>query len=226
MRIALLTLLFANVAFFAWAAWIDVPPAPRAAPAAARQLPRLALVTEVAATTPPRQDGTPPAQPITQSAPRCASVGPFVSPERAEQAMAVLRERGYVPRQQAAPGETWDGYWVYVGNLNTAAEEARVVLTLSQAGLTDARVMPESEAGRRISVGLFSERQRAERRARALRRLGLEPQIGERRVPGTVYWLELEMAAGDTTLSTEGLLSPDAEQTRLEVRACPSAVEG
>jgi hypothetical protein len=221
MRIALLTLLFANVAFFAWSTWIDVPLASHGAPAAATPLPRLALATEEVTGAVPRRDGVPAAQPLPQSTTRCASVGPFSTTERAEEAVAVLRERGYVPKQQAEPGETWDGYWVYVGNLNSAAEEARILRILSQAGLTDARAMPETDAGRRISVGLFSERQRAERRARALRRLGLEPQIGERRVPGTVYWLELEIAAGDTTLSTEGLLAPETEQTRLEVRSCP-----
>jgi hypothetical protein len=220
MRTALLTLLFANVAFFAWSAWIDVPAASQNAPGATARLPRLTLATEDATGVAPRRDAAPAAPSVPQSAARCVSVGPFSSPEKAEQAMTVLRERGYWPRQQTEPGETWDGYWVYVGNLASAVEEARVLRTLSQAGLTDARVMPETDAGRRISVGLFSERQRAERRARTLRRLGLEPQIGERRVPGTVYWLELEMGADDTTLSTEGLLSPEAEQTRLEVRGC------
>ena len=80
--------------------------------------------------------------------------------------------------------------------------------TLTQAGLNDARVMPESDAGRRVSVGLFSERGRAERRARALRRLGLEPEIGERHVPGSVYWVDIDLGPDDSSVSTEGLLEP------------------
>ena len=106
--------------------------------------------------------------------------------------------------------------------LQSAAEEARVLRTLTQAGLYDARVMPQSDAGRRVSVGLFSERSRAERRARALRRLGLEPEIGERHVPGPVYWVDVDMGPDDSSVSTEGLLSPEDSGARLEVRLCPA----
>ena len=153
---------------------------------------------------------------------RCVSVGPFDSDERAQGALALLRERGYEPRQREEEGERWDGYWVYVGNLQTDAAVARVMRTLTQAALSDARVMPETEEGRRVSVGLFSERIRAERRARVLQRLGLEAQIGERRTKGIVYWMDLDMKPNETAISTEGLLAPEAAESPLEVRACPA----
>lgn len=136
--------------------------------------------------------------------------------------MSILRGRGFAPREREEKGEERDGFWVYVGGLQSEAEEARVLRTLTQAGLNDARVMPESDAGRRVSVGLFSERGRAERRARALRRLGLEPEIGERHVPGSVYWVDIDLGPDDSSVSTEGLLEPGEAGARLEVRVCPA----
>ncbi len=51
---------------------------------------------------------------------------------------------------------------MYVADLRTAADEAKVMKALDRAGIKDAHVMPESDNGRRVSVGLFSERDRAE----------------------------------------------------------------
>jgi len=218
MKTAVYILLFANLAFFAWASWIDTPPRPTAAQSIAN-LPQLALASDASAKT---QNATVAAQ-TKESVTRCVSVGPFNTGERADAADALLRERGLEPKQREEQGETWDGYWVYVGGLRTAFEQARVMHALEEAGLNDARVMPDSDAaGRRISVGLFSERIRAERRARVLQRLGLKPEIGERRVPGAVYWLDLNLRANESAVSVAGLLSPEETGVRLEVRTCPA----
>ncbi len=56
--------------------------------------------------------------------------------------------------------------------------------------------MPGSGAARQVSVGLFSERQRADRRAQAVQKLGLQPEVGERKVPGTVFWEDVSLPAG------------------------------
>jgi len=214
-RVALFILLFLNLAYFAWAGWIDAPPPARAAQSIART-PRLLLASETAQ----KVGGT--TQTVAASPPRCVSVGPFDTPERATSASALLTGRGFEPKQRVEESETLGGYWVYVGDLRNALEEARVMRTLEQAGLSDARIMPETETGGRVSVGVFSERLRAERRARVLERLGLKPVIGERHVPGNVYWLDLALGPNDRTVSTEGLLAPEESDARLEVKVCPA----
>jgi hypothetical protein len=138
----------------------------------------------------------------------------------ADGAAKQLRERGYDPRQRSEEGDRWDGYWVYVGNLKNEIEEARIMRELIQAQLSDARIMPVSPEGRRVSVGVFSERVRAERRAHALERLGLSPIIGERRSLGTVYWEEVDLKPGDPAVVTDGLLPPDTPASTLETKAC------
>ena len=220
MRTAVYVLVFVNLAFFAWAAWIDAPPAAPAAQSISR-LPQLALASDAQAKT--KSTVLAAAAPAgNQPAQRCVSVGPFNTLDRVQSAAALLRDRGFEPKQREEDGETWDGYWVYVGGLKTTADESRVMRILEQAELYDARVMPQTEAGRRISVGLFSERIRAERRVRVLKRLGLTPEIGERRLPGTVYWVDLNLGPNDNAVPTDGLVSLEEAGSRLEVRVCPA----
>ncbi len=116
----------------------------------------------------------------------------------------------------------WEGYWVYVSNLRSAADETKVVSSLERAGIKDAHVMPESEDGRRVSVGLFSERDRAEKRAQAVKKLGFTTEITERQQAVSVYWVDLDVGANERSVPTEGLLSFETTGSRLESRVCPS----
>jgi len=227
-------LLAVNVIYLAWAGWIDTPSAPPLVKQVEPALPQLVLAVESTnRSLPLAQPVVPAAQAVPTvadtgmtSAPdasRCVSVGPFNDLAHAARGAALLRDRGFNPRQRAEEGEMWDGYWVYVGGLKSAADESKVVNTLERAGIKDAHAMPETDSGRRVSVGLFSEKDRAERRAQAVKRLGLDPEITERKQPGTVYWVDLDLGKGDSTVPTEGLLSLEDSSSRLEIRVCPGS---
>lgn len=221
MRVALFILLFANIAFFAWGTWIDTPVRAAPSPEAKGARP-LMLAAEADAKAATVAGGVEAAARAAVSAIHCVSVGPFESQELAESAQTQLRARGYEPRERTEEGERMDGYWVYIGNLKSDLEEARIMRSLMQAQLSDARIMPISSEGRRISVGIFSERVRAERRARALERLGLEPQIGERKVKNSLYWLDLDLRGGQAPPSTDGLLPSDGDAAPVQVASCPA----
>lgn len=238
MRVAFFVLLAVNLVYLAWAGWIDAPGRPAAIEKASSTLPELKLATEAAPTdqtqlaasdspdtpTPQRlaalaSNELPPAG--APAVTRCVSVGPFADLARAARGAALLKDRGFDPKQRAEAGEMWEGFWVYVGDLKSASEEAKVVKTLERAGIADAHAMPESDEGRRVSVGLFSEKDRAEKRASAVKRLGYKPEIVERKQPGTVYWVDLALTANDRTVPTEGLLSDNDTSAHLEIRVCP-----
>jgi len=82
--------------------------------------------------------------------------------------------------------------------------------------------MPGSDQGRRVSVGLFSERTGAERRARAVRNLGLDAQIEPRAGTDAARWVDVDITASLETLPTEALLSLQRPGERLEVKECPT----
>lgn len=232
MRVAFFVLLLANLVFMAWAGWIDAPPPPRTSDANAR-LPKLKLVSEASAARQGGQSGgtvrkmglaaAPGGEeaPVPAAPTRCVSVGPFNDLDIAAKAAGALQARGFMPQQRAAEGATWDGYWVYIGGVADATTADRIFKTLDRSGIRDARLMPEANDGRRISVGLFSERARAERRAKAIQQLGFRAEVEERSQPGTVYWVDLTLEPSDGAVPVQDLLAADSDNSRLSVQSCP-----
>ena len=242
MRIALLVLLALNLIYLAWAGWIDSPAPPVVIARTGPSLPELALASDRASSDQAESERAELAKPVlastaapqtvaavskddvstaSTSATRCVSVGPFNDLARAARAAALLHDRGFNPKQRAEQGEMWDGFWVFVGGLKSAAEEAKVMKTLERAGISDAHAMPETSEGLRVSVGLFMEKERAEKRAQSVKKLGYAAEIVDRKQAGTVYWVDMDLGANDRTVPTEGLLSMEDAGSRLEIRVCP-----
>jgi hypothetical protein len=153
---------------------------------------------------------------------RCITIGPFADPERAREAADVLRERGFTPRARTAASGPPQGYWVFIAGLKSPAEETRVLNRLERNGISDAKAMPSSDAGRRISVGLFNAFDGAERRARAVRHLGLDAQV-EPRAAGEAHWVDVDLNSSAQSLPAEGLLGLEEPGSRLEIKECPAA---
>ena len=224
MRRAFFVLLFANLAFLAWAHWVDVPP-PAPSNDAISRLPRLKLVGESPSTT--RHSSANGARKTALSAstqPACMSIGPFGELTSVARASQLLREKGFDPRQRAAEGETSEGYWVYIGGLKSDSDATRVLRSLEQNGIKDAQAMPEANGARRISVGLFNDRERADRRVQAVRKMGLKPELVERKSPGTMYWIDVSLRPGVSTVPTQDL-SPQTAGSSIGVQPCPASAE-
>src|SRR5262249_20301077 len=101
----------------------------------------------------------------------------------------------------------------------------RILKALEKGGFKDARLMPEDGAGeaRRISVGLFSDRDRAEHRAKAVQKLGLKTQVGERTQAGTLYWGDLALRQNDAPVPVQDLLADaGVSNSHVSVQSCPT----
>jgi hypothetical protein len=233
-RAVFLFLLSANLLFLAWAQWVD---SPRQAPAedAFARLPRLQLVTDSPAGHKPAVfESTPPdslralpqrtsLRSSSESAQACTSIGPFNDIASAARAAGLLVQRGFSLSQRAEEGETIEGYWVFVGGMNSDEEVTRVVDRLDKSGFTDAHVMRNySSTNRRVSVGMFTTQERAEKRAAAVKNMGLQPEIGERKFPGTVYWVDvlLQRGSGVKQLPPEYSFA-DIGHSKVQMVACP-----
>jgi len=214
-RPAFFALLLMNLAYFAWAHWIDAPRPPPVNEAIAH-LPQLKLAEEASPAQGAQQHG---AQKTSLSASACLSVGPFSDAAGGSQAAALLKTRGFDPRQRAEPGQASASYWVYVGGLSQSDADGALA-ALERNGIADARVIPESgEAGRRLSLGIYSERVRAERRAEAVRQSGLKPEIAERKLSGTQYWVDL-LSPGVDAAAVQNVLT-ERTNPRVTVQPCP-----
>jgi hypothetical protein len=219
-RTVFLALVLLNVAYFAWAHWVD---APRRAPTGTEaHLPQLRLADEL----PPSGKPDPAMQVKTPQAEAqaCFSVGPFGDVDNSAKAAALLRAQGFDPHQRAESADSSEGYWVFIGNLKSDAEADRALVTLEHGGIKDALVMPATaDTPKRLSLGLFSERTRADRRAQSIRSLGLNAEVAERKLPGTVYWVDLAPLPGMATIPIQDLFA-EGVSSRISVQTCPAAV--
>ena len=231
MRAAFFLLLLANLAFLAWAGWIDAPqPAPTNA--AYAKLPRLKLVNELPAeeSRPSSSNArktalevTPPQPPPATPTVSCISVGPFDNEASATRGATQLRGKGFTPRQRTEQGEVSKGFWVYIGGLKTDHDVADVLRTLQQSHIEDAHLMPDAGDLHKVSVGLFSDRDRADHRAESIQKLGLQPQVAERKLPTTAYWMDFDVPSGIAAPTAQDLAPPNGADPHLSVTGCPGS---
>jgi len=148
----------------------------------------------------------------------CTSVGPFRELSQAATAAAALRTAGYMPLQRVAEGDIWIGYWVYIQAIPTEAEANAILAKMRDAGITDSYVIPNSDSGNLVSLGVFSEISGVSRRRDQVRELGYEPQVVDRTRRATVYWIDVTLTA-EQTLDFDAL-QPPGRIIRLEQRPC------
>jgi hypothetical protein len=217
-RNVFLALVAANIVYFAWAHWVDEPKAPPANEAVAR-LPRLKLLSEL----PPGQRPATNTRTVFNESPGCMSVGPFGDITNAAKAAGILASKGFAPQQRAEQAGTSEGFWVYVGGVKDDVEADRVRVSLERSGIKDALVMPATaETGRRVSLGLFSDRAHAEQRATAVKKMGFKAEVAEHKLPQTVYWIDLTPRPGMTTVPIRDLFA-EGVGSRIAVQPCPPA---
>ena len=246
MRILCLLLILANVLYFTWSQMIDVyvPNLERKGAPPVEPPARIVLAREMIEANPeersvgPIRDVQPPAveplggrsAPATQTALldtlACMSVGPFADLPQASQAQAALRGAGFQPRQRMEQGEIWAGYWVSVQGLPTRDAADAALKTLSANGIDDVYVMPGSDPPNVLSLGVFSDYQRAQRRVDEVRAIGLTPRIDDRKRAGSVYWIDVDLLEPGQIIDSSIFQTDPGKITRLEMRACPAAAAG
>jgi hypothetical protein len=216
-RVAFYALLLINLLYFGWAELIDVPPPPPPNPTAS--LPRLKLVSDV-----PPADRAALATKVALGKPatQCVSVGPFDDPAIAAKAVAVLRAKSFAPQQRSAESPAIRRYWVYLDGFRSDATEMRVLHKLERAGIDDAEAMPVGAGGLKVSLGLFTDRLHAGRRAKVVQAMGFHPVTTERMLPGTVYWLDLTLpnASAAVPLKDVSDLEPGGGTSVISVQPC------
>ena len=208
MRLLLALLVLANVAWYAWHHWVRLPaeaPVP-----AATEGPRLVLAREA-----------PPApRAVAQVTGNCLSLGPFNDLTEAARASTLLREHELRPRQRAGEGVVWRGYWVSLGGIANRTAADAMIDRLRRFGVGDAYAMPGDGSEITISLGLYSERERALRRMDDVKALGFEPSLAERERNGTVYWIDVDVEPPAELPDAASLHGDGGRILRLEVKPC------
>jgi len=192
----------------------EAPPAPPRVAAAPAALPVPVVVT------PPPTETTVAAAPTggDGGAGRCTTIGPFRELSQAATAAATLRAAGFEPEQRVAEGDIWIGYWVYIQAIPSVDEANKILAKVRESGITDSYVIPNSDTGNLVSLGVFSEISGVSRRRDEVRALGFEPHVVDRTRRATVYWVDV-MLRGDRAIDFESL-QPPGRIMRLEQKPC------
>ncbi len=124
---------------------------------------------------------------------RCTTIGPFRELSQAATAASTLRAAGFEPEQRVAEGDIWIGYWVYIQAIPSMDEANKILAKVRESGIADSYVIPNSDSGNLVSLGVFSEISGVSRRRDEVRALGFEPHVVDRTRRATVYWVEVAL---------------------------------
>jgi hypothetical protein len=247
MRAVALLLILANLGFLGWSQLVDTrsPRAELAAKVGASSAPRLVLSTEATGTATARNVSpavdpeptadaqsdapSPHAEVSAGSSPgvgapgdlQCVSVGAFRDLAEAAQASAALQTAGYPSRQRVDQGDVWLGYWVSVQNLASREAAEKALADLAQRGISDSYILPGSDPANTLSLGVFNDAARAQRRVEEIKALGFDAQLADRMRAGSVYWLDVDLPAPGALFDPAVLQTQPGKIVRLEFRSCP-----
>jgi hypothetical protein len=156
--------------------------------------------------------------------PHCMSLGPFLDLAETAEAAARLRERGHIPSQRVTDSPLWVGYWVSLAPFPTRDEAMAAVEKLRARGVEDLYVEPNGEDANAVSLGLYSDRERAEAVASTIRGLGYVPQISDRYRTASVYWVDVVLRPR-VQLNPANYSVRSGRPVRTEEHECPEGTQ-
>lgn len=217
MRILALLLLLANIAMYCWARYVAAPQVTLVStpvPIHSSDVPSLALVHESSQS-----------QPATNlEHADCVSVGPIEDETKAGALAERLQAAGLTSTQHIEIKDEFAGYWVTMDKFANKAQAEKVLQQLHEGGISDAYIFTDEVPSQVLSLGLFSERTRAEARREAAAKLGFEASINDRTRKIQSYWLDVMLQSAGQTLDAELLKSGNADDiVRLQTKACMRA---
>jgi len=212
MRTIFLVLLFVNVAFFAYRAYI-VPYAGREVRPSAQQINpervRVYSTADFERIVAARRGAA------------CIELGPFATGDapRVEQAVTALGGGLKVSTRRADEPSRW---WVYIPPLATRQAALQREAELKKQGVDDSTVINDDPNFRyAISLGVFRTEEAANNRADALRRRGVQGMaVGPRDGPGPRVYVQLRESPEPVRMK---LFDLKARFPGSEVRECQSS---
>lgn len=217
MRWVALLLLLANLGLFGWQ-WAGTPGWSAPGPERPPDIGELKLLSEA---SPPASSPTSPQSPDAAAEPgTCFTIGPFGDPANAEAAGARLAEAGLDSRLRSTSEQVVNGYRVMLPPYPSTEEALAAARDLARQGIDDYYVVvSESEIRNAVSLGLFQEKDLAERHATRIEEQGFEPEIRVRTRQRTRYWQDFRDPAGRITAGFVESLTAEQPLQRLE-RPC------
>ena len=205
MRNLLMLLVLANVLYWMWERFFDEPAGTGIVVVDASDIGPPLKLTRSAVAEAPASAGPVPgtgkssglAAAVSQS---CMSLGPFNTDADANAALTEYLLEGLRASMRTTEDQVFVGHWVQIRNIPDWEEGNEILLKLRDVGRADAYLVPTEDQGLKISLGVFSERSRAERIRSQVRSMDLVADISPRMRDTTVFFVDVGLPPGKETL--------------------------
>jgi hypothetical protein len=199
MRYILILLLVLNAIMFGWVMTHPVSEQKRSMPPVPEGVAQLHLLSEREAADEPEStevvEQAP--EPVEDTAPvdapvvrHCYTLGPLLSEKAIRKLESSVGGMGYEVQTRAIEQQEISGYWVFLPPYDSRAKALEIAAELARKGIKDYYVVTDKENRNAISLGLFSDKGRANRRMAYIRTLGYSPRKLVRYRDRTYYWLD------------------------------------
>lgn len=225
MRMLFLALLILNLAYFGWHYYAPPEPPPEPARIVAG-IPPLELLKEPAEEQQqaaiPESDTDDPVPDEAPPAPEriCYTLGPYKDADKAEAVEQAISEAGYAVSSRSIEQREVSGYWVYLPPQASRKEALALARKLAKKGVKDYYVVPDGENANAVSLGLFSEAPRAERRTQRIAALGYQAQTAVRYRTRTLHWLDYDEWQGEPLPAGIWRAEQEGETVQRIMREC------
>ena len=225
MKNLLLILLLANILYFLWGWVADDEVTSGVAIVDERDLGPPLTVKERGDEDSPASAGAAPGseEPTTLAAVvgrSCVTIGPLRGRSDADAAETRYRAEGMRTGMRKTFGQIFIGHWVQIRGISNREEGDRMLAELHANGLQEAYLVQTDDEGLKISLGLFSELDRAERVELRAQSLGLNADIAPRMQDGEVFFVDVALPPGRGASEIVGRYGEEQVMLR-EQATCP-----
>lgn len=152
----------------------------------------------------------------------CYSLGPFNSQRAAQLVSNRIRDYGLASTIRSIRSMETLRYLVYIPPLNSEQEAHSVADDLRHYHIKNISVITEGPYKNAISIGFYSNLDRAKRETEQVRYLGYDAQHSEEKTPLEVYWIDFDEPFGSNTpvITWSRSIDPTSAVQRIP-RVCP-----
>ncbi len=150
----------------------------------------------------------------------CVTLGPFRTSDLADDAQSEFSSRGMQTDQRMEQGQIFVGHWVQIRGLADRDAGNEAVAALRDGGIPEAYLVTTDDEGLKISLGVFGNRDGAERVEALARSLGFPAEITARTAEGMYYFVDVALPPGQGAGAMVDRYGEELVRMR-EVSSCP-----
>jgi hypothetical protein len=150
----------------------------------------------------------------------CVTLGPFRQGNLADDAQSEMASQGMRAELRLERGEIFVGHWVQIRNIPDRAEGDAAVKVLQEGGIPEAYLVTTDDSGLKISLGVFGNRDGAERVHALAQSLGFPSEITPRTADGLYHFVDVALPPGQGAGAIIARYGEELVRMR-EVSSCP-----